>query len=157
MDLPVGNKVIVHHSDPTRIIDPYEQSRIDSLFQQPETFTEFRFPPGVSALLATEDEVEIPETSEGFIQLRSTWARLGLLSPPTIADPGFHGTLTLEVFNASGSIVLIRPGDSLWSLHLVSASRGTPLYDGRYQGQTGVTIPKALKRKNPDDPPGQNP
>ena len=123
-------------------VDPYDQTTIDPNYELrtlPEELGSLK-----RALLATRDEVDIPATKLGFIQLRSTWARLGLVSPPTVADPGFFGHLTLEVFNASGSTILVPDGEAIWSMHLVDADE--PFYRGRYQGQQGITLPRALSR-----------
>lgn len=85
----------------------------------------------------------LPEGMAGIICLRSTWARIGLIAPPTIADPGFLGTLTMEVYNANQSPVLIREGDSIWHMLIVTALF-EELYVGRYQGQNSLTLPKAI-------------
>lgn len=143
MDLAVGNQVVVHHVYPTRIIDPYEQSRIDSLFQKPSTFSEFRFDPGVSALFATADDIEIPIMALGMVQLVTPWMELGIIAPPTIVPPGSRGVLTLSLYNGSGSMVLIRPGDVIWSLHLAQASAAVA---GRSPAPHGPVVPEALTR-----------
>lgn len=99
--------------------------------------------PGKAILLTTVEVVSIPVFFSGLIGMRSTYARLGLLTPPTVADPGFEGTLTLELYNASPNIILLQPGDSIWHILLVSTPF-EPKYSGRYQHQSGLTLPKSL-------------
>lgn len=72
-----------------------------------------------------------------FVELRSTWARQGLLIPPTIVDAGFHGNLTFEV--VAFRDIAIPLGQPF--AHLVFARLTSPAtpYRGRYYGQTGIT------------------
>lgn len=43
----------------------------------------------------TREYLEMPDDLMAFVELRSTWARSGVILPPTIVDAGFKGTLTL--------------------------------------------------------------
>jgi dCTP deaminase len=81
----------------------------------------------------------------GLAQLRSSWAMLGLIIPPTIIDPGFYGHLTIEVFNSAPMPIILRPGDVVFSIAIVNAE-DVPIYNGKYQGQIGIRKPVALKR-----------
>ena len=141
-DLYTTDQMALDAVTPNHSVDPYDQASIEKVY----VYRDLPSPlPSMSrALLCTRDEVDIPATKLGFIQLRSTFARLGLISPPTVADPGFHGQLTMEVFNASKSAIIIPPYVAIWSMHLVAVDE--PLYRGRYQGQTGIQLPKALTR-----------
>lgn len=146
MDLTIGNKVYVNKPwkanrgkhDP---VDPRIQQDIDSCFEK--LALPFNFPPLTSALFSTIERVDIWKGHIGFITLRSTWARLGLINPQTVADPGFEGNLTIEVFNGSANWIIIRPGEAIFSLTVVPCG-WVPEYRGRYQGQTGITLPKAI-------------
>jgi dCTP deaminase len=151
-DLYIGNEIIFDRD--TRTVEPFQpldidprnQDDIDTMFTKPISLPKF-IPPRTRALLCTSKEIVIPSNVCGLIQLRSTWARLGLLSPPTIADPGFKGTLTMEIYNASNHRILISIGDAIWSILQLPIMAGTePIYKGRYQGQTGIQIPKALDK-----------
>ncbi len=98
-------------------------------------------------LLATIEVVEVPLGAVGLIMLRSTIARAGLIAPVTYADPGFVGTLTMEVFNSSKWGMDLIPGTHLWNMILVAAPHEEP-YSGRYQNQPqGVVGPKALDKE----------
>ena len=95
-------------------------------------------------LASTVEAVEIPPGFIGQIMLRSTWARLGLMAPPTYADPGFRGHLTMELFNCGINALLVRPGQAMWQIVYLPAPL-EPLYEGRYQNQqAGPVLPKAL-------------
>lgn len=89
------------------------------------------------ALGSTLERLTVPDDLMAFVELRSTWARLGFMLPPTIVDAGFDGTLTLELWTAG--VVDFPIGERF--AHIVFArltSPGVP-YQGRYQGQRGIT------------------
>jgi dCTP deaminase len=90
---------------------------------------------------STAETLELPNDLMAFVQLRSTWARQGLLLPPTIVDAGFKGNLTLEIVCAADSCPV--PYGQRFA-HLVFARCTGPCvpYDGKYQNQTGVTFSK---------------
>lgn len=150
MDLHV-DKIIVFDQDTTTRppfrsmrVDPRKQDDIDSMFSKLMELPLY-IPPKARVLMSTWEEVDIPPDVVGLIALRSTWARLGFVSPPTLADPGYRGKLTMELVNLSNHEILVSIGDAIWSmvrLQLVPGSE--PMYKGRYQGQVGLQLPKAL-------------
>lgn len=143
MDLVIGKYILRESSHSSiAIIDPYNQGSIDQMFQHPTPLPDILYPKE-RILAYTAKEVVIPHSYVGLIGLRSTWARLGLAAPTTFADPGFHGTLTMEIYNSSRYAIKLRPGDAIWAMILVCAPY-EPLYRGRYQGQQGLQLPKAL-------------
>jgi len=92
-------------------------------------------------LVTTLERVKLPSDLMGFVQLRSSFARAGLLLPPTIIDAGFEGNITIEVRGTSFPIKLYS-GQRF--VHIVFSKLTTPLekpYSGKYQGQRGVTLP----------------
>lgn len=152
MDLTISSWIAAEcMSQKNEPIDPYSQNSIDSSLQVWDlSGLEMKvcLESHQRVLLSTVEIVQIPPEHIGLISLRSTWARLGLMSPTTIADPGFNGSLTMEIFNSSRNAIYIRKGDKLWSLNLVYAP-GTPLYTGRYQNQSlSNGLPKALPIPN---------
>ncbi|MEB3860046.1 MAG: dCTP deaminase [Desulfurococcales archaeon] len=98
--------------------------------------------PREHVLLHTIEYLRLPPYLAGLVNLRSTWARLGIYIPSTIVDAGFEGQLTIEVVGSSFPVKLY-PGDRF--LHLVLVKLGTPAmnpYRGEYMGQKGVRLPK---------------
>ena len=91
-------------------------------------------------LLHTREYIRMPEDVVGLVNLRSTYARLGLLAPPTVVDAGFEGQITIEVA-APPYPLRLHFGERILHLVLVRME-GSARYDGRYQGQTGVTLPR---------------
>ncbi len=98
--------------------------------------------PGEHILLHTMERIRLPPYVAGLVNLRSTYARLGLFIPSTVADAGFEGQLTIEVVG-SAFPVRLHPGDRF--IHLVLVTLTSPAekpYNGSYQGQRGVRLPK---------------
>jgi dCTP deaminase len=85
----------------------------------------------------TRETIKMPNDLMAFVQLRSTWARRGIILPPTIIDAGFQGQITLEI--GSFCTVTLPIGDRF--AHLIFAKLTTPTkpYNGKYQYQTGIT------------------
>ena len=93
-------------------------------------------------LMTTLEYLELPNDVMAFVNLRSTFARLGISIPPTIVDAGFKGELTIEVV---GSEFPIKLESGQRFLHLIFARTLTPVekpYSGKYQNQKEVTLPK---------------
>lgn len=97
-------------------------------------------------LLHTMEYIVMPDDVAGLATLRSTWARLGLSAPPTTVDAGFEGQLTIEIVGSSFPVRLY-PGERF--LHLVLVKMTSPAvkpYNGEYNGQRGVRLPKIFDR-----------
>jgi dCTP deaminase (EC 3.5.4.13) len=98
--------------------------------------------PHEHVLMTTMEYIELPNDVMAFVNLRSTFARLGLFIPPTIVDAGFKGQLTIEIVGSEFPIKL-ETGQRF--LHLIFAKTLTPVenpYHGKYQYQYDVTLPK---------------
>ena len=99
-------------------------------------------------LMTTMEYIELPNDIMAFVNLRSTYARLGISIPSTIVDAGFKGELTIEVI---GSEFPVKLRSSERFLHLIFARTLTPVenpYHGKYQYQYNVTLPKFEIFKN---------
>lgn len=148
MDLSIGDYVeldqipvpIKTGGTVSRVIDPWKSS--DDFFHAVELPIDLQ--PQTRLLSYSVPRVKIPKGHVGLITLRSTWARLGLLSPMTIADPEFEGFLTMETINMNASPIRIRQNDSIWSITIVPAPEELS-YTGRYQDQdASVILPRSL-------------
>ncbi|MCD6508829.1 MAG: dCTP deaminase [Thermoprotei archaeon] len=108
---------------------------------------EFVITPGEHVLVCTLEYLEMPSDLMGFVELRSTFARLGLVMPPTIIDASFKGQLTLEV---RGGPFPVKLKAGMRFAHVIFAKLMNPVekpYRGRYYDQRGVTLPKPLREK----------
>jgi len=123
VDLSVGDEAIVMleapEPAPTRV----------------EVDEELVVPPYAHVLVVTEEYLELPPNIVGLVNLRSTYARRGLLIPPTVVDAGYKGRLTLALRGAPHPIKL-RRGERVWHLVLVESYEAEKPYSGKYQGST---------------------
>ena len=123
------------------VIDPinseqFQQNGVDLILDE-VTSHPSNFTPGQFVLGTTREYIEMPDDLMAFVQLRSTWARSGIILPPTVVDAGFKGTITLEIVPFSGILVPYRQRFA----HLIFAKMANPSdpYNGKYQGQKGIT------------------
>jgi len=99
-------------------------------------------------LLSTIEYIKLPDDLMAFVNLRSTYARLGLVLPPTIVDAGFEGTLTIEVLGGAFPVKLYA-GERF--VHLIFSRLTSPVerpYSGAYQGQVGIRLPCIFRRRD---------
>ena len=97
--------------------------------------------PGEHIIFSTIEYIKMPEDHIGLINIRSSYARLGLIIPPTVVDAGYEGSLTVGLYS-SRVPVLLRRGDRV--LHLLIDRLESPSsrpYMGRYKGFRGVAKP----------------
>ena len=95
----------------------------------------FEIGPGEFVLAQTLERIELPNDLVGLVEGRSSWARVGLsvhLTAPKI-DPGFNGTITLEIANmGTATVELVAEEDQPAQLMLLELSH--PLGDADVYG-----------------------
>jgi len=88
-------------------------------------------------LVSTYEYVRMPNNVVGFIYDKSTWARQGLQCFNTVIEPGWEGQITLEL-KANRTLSLpVYAG--IVQIMFVECDPCEAPYEGKYQGQTGVT------------------
>ncbi|WP_309492854.1 dCTP deaminase [Candidatus Hecatella orcuttiae] len=140
VDLHLGD-TIARLRPSSRILDTRGTPGIEG-FYSVEKAKAFTIQPNEKVLVSTLEHVEIPSDLMGFVELRSTFARCGILLPPTILDGGFKGNITIEILGSAFPVRLYS-GDRF--AHVVFAKLTSPLgrpYDGKYQGQQGIALPR---------------
>jgi len=142
VDLRIGDEVAVllnnpHPLNPERL-DEINLSEYYKILKINEGFV---IQPYMKILVSTLERVKMPEDIAALVELRSTFARLGLSIPPTIIDAAFEGQITLEVHGGAFPVLLKK---GIRFAHVVFMRvEGKPVpYKGRYQGQRGVTLPR---------------
>ena len=103
--------------------------------------------PNEFVLISTLEYIKLPNNIIGICNLRSTFARWGLmLATSLIVSPGFTGNLVLEIVNFSNNFIKLRPGLKIISLKLFEVK--SPVnYSGKYKGQKGIQLPKSLRNE----------
>mgnify|MGYP001770712067 FL=1 len=125
VDLSVGEEAMVMEG-------PAGGRRVELPLQ-----AELEVPPGAHVLVVTEEYLELPPDVVGLVNLRSTYARRGLVIPPTVVDAGYRGRLTLALRGAPYPL-RIRRGERIWHLLLLESHPVGRPYSGKYQGSTGL-------------------
>ena len=96
--------------------------------------------------LASSIEVfDLPPNVIGLVHDKSTWARRGLSLFNTVIEPGWKGTLTLELVyhdlrtNSDGDVefpIRIEAGDPIAQVIFMYTDQETEGYSGKYQFQS---------------------
>jgi len=146
LDLRIGEEY-AFYSFEDEIIDLTEIEESKYFFSKVEAKdNRIVIKPNSFILLTTKEYVKFPPNLIGLCNLRSTLARYGLSVPPTVIDAGFEGNVTIELINNSKNYIILKP--NLRFLHVVLIeTKGEFNYQGKYQGQRGVTLPKGLKEE----------
>ena len=137
IDLRVG-RGIARLKNINNVLDPVKDD-INTYYEFQEDAS-YVIKPDELVLIHTLEYIELPNNVVGLINLRSSYARLGLTIPPTVVDAGFKGELTIQMRGGSFPIK-IRVGDRLIHLILIWAKEVRHGYRGKYTGQRGITLP----------------
>lgn len=104
--------------------------------------TEYYLMPGEFMLGSTLDNVTLPADIAAQVAGRSSWGRKGLLVHCTAGfiDPGFSGTITLELKNVGPAPIALPKHCRIAQLvfHRLGRPAVSP-YAGQYQNQEGPT------------------
>jgi dCTP deaminase len=103
--------------------------------------------PGEFVLGRTQERVELADDLVARIEGKSSLGRLGLIVHATagFVDPGFRGTLTLEITNLTRVPIVLWPGKPIAQLSFMTLDRpaerpyGHPELGSHYAGQEEAT------------------
>jgi dCTP deaminase len=89
----------------------------------------------------TEEVVTIPNTAIGFISVRFTLKRRGLVNVSGFhVDPGFVGRLKFAVYNAGSQKIVVSRGDRVFMIWYCDLTEPTSdLYKGQSSNQDKIT------------------
>jgi dCTP deaminase len=147
IDLRLGDSFRVFHNHRVTAID---------LRDVPTNLTEevkvredepFVIHPGEFCLGRTLEWVELPDDVVARVEGKSSLGRLGLIVHATagFVDPGWKGTLTLELNNLTRVPIKLWPGLAIAQLSVMALDRpaerpyGSPELGSHYQGQVAAT------------------
>ncbi|QIQ22307.1 dCTP deaminase [Zophobihabitans entericus] len=112
----------------------------------------FYLHPGELALAVTLESVVIPDDLVGWLDGRSSLARLGLMVHVTAhrIDPGWHGQIVLEFYNSGKLPLALRPGMTIGALSFetLSGPAARPYnrrQDAKYRDQQGAVASRIDK------------
>ncbi|MFA5843307.1 MAG: dCTP deaminase [Coriobacteriia bacterium] len=153
VDLHLGPRFQVFRNSRYPYIDPSrEQDGLMDLVTA-SAGEPFVLHPGEFVLGATVERVGLPDDIVARLEGKSSLGRLGLLIHSTagFVDPGWEGTLTLELSNVANLPIVLTPGMAIGQISFmrltsaVDRPYGTPGLGSRYQGQSDPTPSKAWR------------
>jgi dCTP deaminase len=147
VDLRLGDSFRVFHNHRAAAIDlrdPPSGLTEEVLIGPEESFV---IHPGEFCLGRTLEWVELPDDIVARIEGKSSVGRLGLIVHATagFCDPGWKGTLTLELNNLTRVPIKLYPGLPIAQLSFMALDRpaarpyGSPELGSHYQGQRAAT------------------
>lgn len=105
-----------------------------------------RIPPHSFALGCSVEYFKVPKDVIGICVGKSTYARCGLIVNVTPLEPEWEGYLTLEFSNTTPYTLEVFANEGIAQIVFLGADKvcRTSYKDrcGKYQGQTGVTLPR---------------
>ncbi len=157
VDLRLGDSFRVFHNHRTAAIDLRElPANLTEEVVVPEGES-FVIHPGEFCLGRTLEWVELPDDIVARIEGKSSLGRLGLIVHATagFCDPGWRGTLTLELNNLTRVPIILHPGLQIAQLSFMSLDRpaqrpyGSPGLGSHYQGQRAATASRYRSSTDP--------
>ncbi len=104
-------------------------------------------PPNSFVLARSIEYFTIPRDVLVICVGKSTYARCGIIVNVTPLEPGWHGHVTLEFSNTTPLPAKIYANEGVAQMLFLGADEMCEMSyadrEGKYQGQTGVTLPKA--------------
>jgi len=98
---------------------------------------EIIIPPHSFLLAVTRETIRLPDNITAFVEGRSSIGRIGLfIQNAGWVDPGFSGTITLELYNANRLPIRLTSGRRICQIvfAFMDGPAGSP-YQGKYQNQ----------------------
>jgi dCTP deaminase len=102
----------------------------------------FVLPPNSFCLAESIEVFHIPRDLIGIVLGKSTYARSGVVANFTPLEPGWKGTVTIELGNLSPLPVLIYPNEGIAQVIFLQGEE-TEGYSGKYQNQYGIVHGRA--------------
>ena len=147
VDLRLGTSFRVFHNHRITAIDLADPPRNLTEHVEVEEDESFVIHPGEFVLGRTQEHVELPDDIVARIEGKSSLGRLGLIVHATagFVDPGFRGSLTLEITNFNSVPIVLRPGLPIAQLSFMTLDQpaerpyGHPDLGSHYHGQVDAT------------------
>lgn len=93
-------------------------------------------------LASAIEHLHLPDNVEGEVYTKSTWARKGIVLPPTTIEPGWKGYLTIELlYFGPYSGIDLPAGTPVAEVRFRFLDEATTQpYSGKYQGQPPMPV-----------------
>jgi dCTP deaminase len=132
IDLTLDNKIRVFRSKKA-VIEDTDYAKLTTIKDISKGYV---IKPGELVLGITKEKITLPPNICGWLNSRSSYARIGLMShitAPFIA-PGVANHQVLEIFNCGKNSIMLKPGMKICHL-VLQECRGKSSYQGRFKDQ----------------------
>ena len=142
----------VRSADEFKIFTNINSAMIDPKNFDPASFVDIKtdvciIPPNSFVLARTIEYFRIPRNVLVICLGKSTYARCGIIVNVTPLEPEWEGHITLEFSNTTNLPAKIYANEGVAQLLFLEADEPCQISykdrNGKYQGQQGVTLPKA--------------
>jgi len=142
-DIRVADEFKIFTNVNNVVIDP---KQFDS-----NAFVDFKgdvciIPPNSFVLARSLEYIRLPRNITVIMTNKSTYARCGVVSPITVLEAGWEGHITIEISNTTPLPAKVYANEGIAQiLFFESEADCTTSYadrKGKYQHQTGITLPK---------------
>jgi len=103
-------------------------------------------PPNSFALARSLEYIRMPRNVLGAVLGKSTYARCGIVTNFTPLEPGWHGFITIEISNTTPLPAKIYANEGIAQVLFFEGDEPCEVSyadkKGKYQGQTGVVLPR---------------
>lgn len=112
--------------------------------------------PGEFALLTSEETIELPDDTMGFISVKLVYKKCGLINVSGFhVDPCFKGNLIFSVYNAGPSDILLKKGTPVFMIFFCKLTQGLGRFSDTYPNKNDdysekiqTKVKRAIERKN---------
>ncbi len=145
LDVRLGTTFQTYQPNQSGVVDFTDQRSVDNIsanssIRDLDFLESIVLAPGQFVLAHTMEYIGLPENVGAQIEGRSSFARLGIQVHMTanLIDPGFHGSVTLEIFNAGPNPIRLFPGYRIGQLRFFECNKPKKPYnkklDAKYKG-----------------------
>ena len=141
----------VRCSEDFKIFTNIKSATVDPKSFDPDSFVDYKgaeciIPPNSFALASTIEYFKIPRNVLTICLGKSTYARCGIIVNVTPLEPEWEGHVTLEFSNTTSLPAKIYANEGVAQFIFLKGNEKPEVTyadrDGKYMGQTGVTLPK---------------
>lgn len=144
IELKLFNVIKRMHLPEEGCILKYGEKIPQECIKKEEIYDELLIPPKGCVLACSSQVITIPNGYMGLVQTKGTLARMFVFAQCSDAqiDSGYHGRITFELYNASPFSIVLRAGQRVANLYILSASdKNVNSYEGKYNEAMEPTVP----------------
>lgn len=152
VNVRLGNEFIVMRKQSFPLLNIADETSLKKVERYYEKITlryheKFVLHPNQLIIGSTLEYICLPSELMCYVAGKSTWGRMGLIiATATKVDPGFKGSITLEIINEGEVPIAVYPGIPIAQL-VFHKTTSNAKYDGIYVCPTGPEFPDFSRSK----------